>query len=234
LPSLTNVTQFKSTFTLVENVPKDVKFCPGCQDNKKSSFAQAVFIAKEGHQCKCDQCQNLYNVKDCSAQIGMCTNRLGEFDGPIFPSLMGKWKIEFKPSRWKKRIPYPVGVIKLKAKIEICYTNSKTRPASAKQWTSNSFSSKKCCAVMNKPKILSGNDCQACPPKSSPRLNGYYCESCPKGFEPLDIQDKGSYGCEQCPVNEFKSEDGDKSCKPCRAGQYTNGTMGATFCVDRL
>ena len=91
-----------------------------------------------------------------------------------------------------------------------------------------------CC--MNKVQSMDENgNCIACPENSLPRLNGYFCESCPAGF---GVRDPGagshflsSYGCHLCPVDTFKAKDGIGKCQSCGPDATTSGTVGATFCI---
>ena len=70
------------------------------------------------------------------------------------------------------------------------------------------------------------------PSGALPRLNGYYCESCPAGFAPRGGGVE-TYGCSPCPVDTYKALDGEAGCVACAADQFTNGTVGSTMCVAR-
>ena len=52
--------------------------------------------------------------------------------------------------------------------------------------------------------------CKTCPANSVPRLNGYFCESCPVGYEPME--DINLYGCQPCPEGKEKKEVGPGKC----------------------
>ena len=66
--------------------------------------------------------------------------------------------------------------------------------------------------------ILSKREkCETCP-EGRPRLNGYYCELCPAGYEPST---SGSFGCTPCPKDSFKKKKGNHKCKRCERGSHT-------------
>ena len=50
--------------------------------------------------------------------------------------------------------------------------------------------------------------CKNCPTNSEPRLNGYFCESCPRGHETIDEL----YGCRACDILKEKREVGPGKC----------------------
>ena len=77
--------------------------------------------------------------------------------------------------------------------------------------------------------LVSPSACLLCPDNSSPRLNGYFCESCLKGSEPKNPGVE-NYGCSPCKVDTYKANDGMDLCVPCEQGKYTNNTIGSAMC----
>ena len=222
-PTLASIpSDLGTTFTLLDNTVGDELYL-------FDEGVHAAFLLQEGNPlCNKQHILNSpYSVVNCQPQGDACIRSDGLFDGPIYPSLMARWKIDFAiPTSLKQALPFPVDQINLKVEAEICFRKSFVRKQVIERATSGS-----CCADSDK-YTRANRECQSCPEGSSPRLNGYFCESCPSGSTP---RDKGvaSYGCVPCPVDTYKSTVGNLECLACNANEYTNGTTGSSLCAPR-
>ena len=95
-----------------------------------------------------------------------------------------------------------------------------------------------CCSAGGDDQYQTNSGCDVCPPGSKSRLRGFYCESCPPGHESTSAtsssDDVRAFGCSPCAVDFYKEKEGsDSACLPCTPGQFTNGTLGSTFCINR-
>ena len=130
--------------------------------------------------------------------------------GPLYAPLIGsKWELSmYSPTVLTK--PYPIDTFSLKVKVKYCSASSSSArkdPAIAPKFKRELRVSSECCSTRNMVfnQILNlkqgGLDpCYTCSATSVPRLDGFYCESCPAGYEPSG----GSFGCKPCGVAYFK------------------------------
>merc|ERR1719193_1795374 len=111
----------------------------------------------------------------------VCKRSDGLFRGPAYPSLMALWSLDLDiPEKEIMSMAFPIGEFPLKVKAEICFRQDLRRNGG----DSASLQYKGvCCADSNQSQDAEGS-CQGCLGGSSPRLNGFFCESCPIGFEP--------------------------------------------------
>jgi len=187
-----------------------------------------VFSVEENvPNCQSDDVlKSPYSLLHCPKVSDVCARSDGLFHGPVYPSLMALWQVNFKiPADVKKSLPFPSGPLMLKVEAEICYRQSGQGRELKEKRASGA------CCIDSKQYLDKDQNCQNCPSASFPRLNGYFCESCPKGFEPANAGNRG-YGCKPCEVNKFKAEEGDASCVPCESGKVTNDAKGSSFCVQ--
>ena len=115
----------------------------------------------------------------------------------------------------------------LQVDAEICY---RTSHKEAKLVDRAAMNNGGCCADKGK-YVGADGACKGCPEGPSPRLNGYYCESCPIGYEPK--KGKEAFGCLRCKRDTFKDKEGNMACIACPAGQTTNSTIGAAACIKK-
>ena len=173
---------------------------------------------------------SLYSNKNCREIPDYCQHSDGMFSGPLFPSLLSKWILEFNiPEKEKDYQFYPIGPFSLKVKAEICFRDVSKKKSSV--YTRANPSGVACCATLGKFLNRSG-DCDKCPEGSSPRFEGFFCEACPAGYEPKDPGTAG-YGCIPCPVDSFKSNTGNLPCISCKSEEHTQERTGCSFCVGR-
>ena len=213
-----------SEFTLIDNLYNEetVVF---------DADVHSVYAVEENnHLCnQRDVLKNPYSLRYCPPLGDVCARSDGKFHGPVYPSLMALWQVEFKiPKDLRVNLPFPVKPIMLKVEAEICYRQASRKREEEEEEEKRSVSGR-CCASKNQ-FLSKDHTCQKCPPKSVPKLNGYYCESCPKGYEPASSGTRG-YGCKPCPENKYKQDEGNSNCVPCRRGMTTKGGKGSAFCV---
>ena len=190
------------------------------------TLSSASFSYKE-NSVNCDQRDSdvsPYSLRNCDSIDNICRTSDGNFKGNIYPSLLSLWNLKVAiPIREKRSLPYPVGTFYLKAKAEICFRD---RPGIN---TMMRLGDTICCGTEGKYSDVN-EDCQECPKGSVSRLNGYYCESCPIGYEPRS-PGHVSYGCLPCAVDTYKENDGNEQCKPCKVGTNTNGRIASSLCI---
>jgi len=200
-------------------------------------------------ECKTPKVDGPYYCDRNDYRASFCAVDSGNFDGPPYPSLMNKWKVDLSLEYGKKRVaapfpvPGPVGRLYLKVAAEICF-DKKNRETIARRSHDyhrvNSPSS--LIALCGGVRYNCGrswfsnhpDECWDCPRGSRPRHDGYYCESCPAGFEPCQQNRFNSgigFGCVPCKVAYYKDQPGNHRCEKCPWGQCTNGT-GSTTCFD--
>ena len=144
---------------------------------------------------------------------------------------MAQWYLYIGlPIAQKESIPYPTGTFNIKVKAEICFRQRVNRRHAGKKASDKNDGV--CCHDLKQYSDRNGI-CKKCAEGSSPRLNGYFCESCPPGHSPRDST-PSSYGCQPCPVDTFKALEGNSGCLPCdmmSTNMNTNGTTGNSFCI---
>ena len=184
-------------------------------DSMTNKFA----YTEHDSNCQSDKIYKIpYNMDNCPLLEEVCQSYEGMFTKPIYPSLLGLWKISFEiPAYLKVQRPFPVGPFYLKARAEICFRGNMNANISYDE--NAAISTGSCCAYSNMYQDESGT-CLPCPSGSSPRLNGYYCESCPPGYQQINPGVEG-WGCTACPIDTFKDSDGNAACKPCPSSQDT-------------
>ena len=172
-----------------------------------------------------------YSLRNCGKLPDICRRSDGFFAGPIYPSLMSLWNVSFDiPTDYKRIKPFPVGTFYLQAEAEICFRYN-GRMTGFHRDTKMRNHNRSCCSDSGR-YADANEDCQLCPVGSSPRLNGYFCESCPPGYQPADGA-RESYGCGPCPVDTFKESDGNSACKPCEEGKHTENLLGRKHCFGK-
>ena len=148
-------------------------------DNKVWSY-----FAYEENSNICDTERKLvspYTIFNCLKIPKVCAQSYGLFNGPIYPFLMGRWKIHFGiPAEIKEVILYPAGSFYLKVKDEICF-----RTVSHLKTTKKNHFKEQGCSSDSGQFLDRKGFCQNCPNGSVPRLNGFT----PNSPGPL------SYGC---------------------------------------
>ena len=210
----------RTEFTLIDNLfgKETVIF---------DADVHSVFAFEENkHSCNHPHNRlNPYSLRNCERLKNVCVQSDGHFVFP-YPSLMALWQVKFRiPTDLRVNQPFPTSPIMLKVEAEFCYRQSRRKREEEEERSASGA----CCAASNR-FLRKDQTCQKCPPNSVPKLHGYYCESCPKGFEPASAGTEG-YGCKPCPVNKYKQNVGNANCVPCRNGMTTKGAKGSAFCV---
>ena len=183
--------------------------------------------------------------KSIKVNIGtLCINTEGIINGLALPSLEGStWRITLESKPPLKKL-HPAKETFIKAHAKFCFRSLKKIPRNIYATTVNGerreMSAPHLCPEKQYFDVLhaldSENDnfqedssiCKNCPSFSLPRLFGYFCEQCPKGFTTSKV---GYYGCDPCKVNEFKNEIGPGPCKKCKGKETTGKTVGASNCL---
>merc|ERR1719193_2470027 len=167
-----------------------------------------------------------YGFKEsCASLPTPCREMRGEYQGQnIYPSLMSLWKVRLSvdPRAREVRPIDPSGIFKLKANVGIC-TRQSQRPEKKTATRNADETPTKCCDDKSIWKKYGFSFiCKECPPNSVPRLHGFYCESCPAGFEPREAihgEPKDQvWGCQPCKADFFKGSEGMKKCQQCPNG----------------
>jgi len=188
-----------------------------------------------------------------------CTQTPGELNGQtIYPSWMSLWKVQMvlpTDVRTQGMIPIQAnGQFNLRAKVAICFRKSINEKREVEQFekryqplktpftevikrhNSDSVqgvmdSVENLCTIWNAFEKSSQDACDPCPSQSVRRLNGYYCETCPAGYEPrkkVSNEDVSwVFGCQPCRAGFFKASKGNVECQPCATA--TNKPI-ATYC----
>merc|ERR1712240_553558 len=183
-----------------------------------------------------------YNVANCDKYKTARRTATGTFgSGNIYPSLVGSlWSVKFDlPS--KPAMPYPKTPFFLKVYATICNVKNAVEKG-------DDVEEGVCCSAGGDDQYQTNSGCDVCPPGSKSRLRGFYCESCPPGHESASAtsaskstilelassDDVRAFGCSPCAVDFYKEKEGsDSACLPCTPGQFTNGTLGSTVCINR-
>ena len=172
---------------------------------------------------------NPYAIESCSNKLGtFCVHTEGIINDKLLPRLDGStWNINIQSSYILPKI-YSATKLFLKATAEFCFrSKSLNRPKH------NAYSESQQCCFNNgmftdqilRKQFPSESPCKDCPESSSPRLNGYFCEKCPAGYEPNMSY---NFGCTPCPISKFKPAPGQFACDSCLDGK--NSSMGAINC----
>jgi len=228
---------FTSQFTLIANRNGDVSI--PFDKNVSSTFS---YVENENHCAIENQLISPYGDKDCLKSPDLCMKSDGSFPGPVYPLLTSSlWKIDIKlPANFRQKLLRPVNEFNLRVEAEICYRRRSfpgMHSGSEQPWIKTAVTTSlqtpppnpDCCATYLKYYDESRDDCASCPGSSIPRLNGHYCETCPVGFEPDGLENE-DYGCRPCPVEAYKSVEGNDRCSYCEPGKTTHGTVGNAFC----
>jgi len=221
--------KIKTKFSLLSNIF-------GEEEYKYDTAIYADHEYREKYPCSNNDIRNNpYNRMNCEerkiCQIDRPTNP-EPFRFP-YPSLLSRWKVEYKKSKKKKMaMPFPTGEFRLKVGAEICYRRK--NQGKKKHRSSEGFVQRQeidqCCTRTGHYADDEG-ECHTCQ-NGKPRLNGYYCESCPVGYEPFGSEIR-SYGCTKCPVDKYKSQEGNTPCMQCPYQQHTDGALGSSICIDK-
>jgi len=181
-----------------------------------------------------------YSLKDGCASIPKpCREMKGEYRGQnIYPSLMSLWKVRLSvDARMREVRPIDQsGVFNLRANVAICSKQSQ-RPKTKTATRNANENPTKCCddkSIWVKKHY--GLMCKECPPNSLSRLHGYYCESCPAGFEPREAtygeHTDQVWGCKPCKANFFKDSKGMNKCQRCPIGRTTTASLTCNSGID--
>ena len=230
LPSLGfNQKTLTTVFSLVNNTLENGKEAFAVDRRLYSEFS---FLENDPLCNPMYTLKNPYSLRNCQQLEDDCALSDGKFPKHVYPSLMAAWRIDFRRPV-TEFIPYPVGVVHLKVRAEICFRKRigmKTLTADTNVGTLTADTNV-CCGEASK-YVDKNGACQSCSKGASPRLNGLFCEKCPAGYTPRGPL-VTSYGCNPCAEDTFKSQEGNSDCLPCQIGHFTNGTVGSPFCIKR-
>ncbi|XP_065664621.1 uncharacterized protein LOC105846303 isoform X2 [Hydra vulgaris] len=203
---------------------------------KSYMFEGGVIVKNQyiENQSKCSQ-YNPYITESCNKKAGtFCLNVDGVINGELLPRLDGsKWRVELRSNQILPKV-YSETKLFLQATAEFCYQTKLQSKPKYNLGKSGAFyrNVQDCCSdngmfidqiLLNE--FPHSRPCQACPQGSSPRLNGYFCEKCPAGYEPNNLV---YFGCIPCPKNKFKAFAGQHACDSCLDGKTS--LEGALYC----
>ena len=177
----------------------------------KAPHVSCTYHENDGHILNCKDSLTPYHTDNCQQKIKpVCVNRPGDFKGPLFPVATALWKLKIK-SKVEHPLIFTTTRFYVKARIQLCYSKSHSFPKRSildKPVQQLNQDPSACCSTIgqyyDQEILIAGdarNPCKSCPKYSVPRLNGYFCEKCPQGYNPSN---KNFYGCE-CDTTHFKN-----------------------------